>query len=203
MMIQLYLNQIMQVCFARILFRIVVFLKDFLWACIPFLCSCFFQNALVNPKIVAPVKVVIGEKQTPWRAHAGTDAANSSHVGVPTSVGPAKVGQLHIGKTPGDESIETWCIACVHSALEPNSRKFLWQCLRGGISSQYKTNTKSRSKAHARTPPAIQYPERVPVFQACHWHTVHAEQNIAHTNAARSGAIHPHNNEVAAVFLML
>jgi hypothetical protein len=107
MMIQLYLNQNMQVCFARILFRIVVFRKDFLWACIPFLCSCFFQNALVNPKIVAPVKVVIGEKQTPWRAHAGTDAANSSHVGVPTSVGPAKVGQLHIGKTPGDESIET------------------------------------------------------------------------------------------------
>jgi hypothetical protein len=107
MTIQLNLNQNMQVCFARILFRIVVFLKDFSWACIPFLCSCFFQNALVNPKIVAPVKVVIGEKQTPWRAHAGTDAANSSHVGVPTSVGPVKVGQLHLGKTPGNDSIET------------------------------------------------------------------------------------------------
>lgn len=107
MTIQLHLNQNMQVCFARIVFLGVVFFSGFFIGMHSFLRSCFLQNAMVNPKIVAPVKIVVGEKQTPWRTHAGTDEAKSSHVGVPTSVGPVKLGQLNHGKALGNDSIET------------------------------------------------------------------------------------------------
>ena len=57
------------------------------------------QDALINPVVVAPLKAVIGDKQTPWRAHVEGVAPNVGHRIVPTSSAPVKAVPTNRGKS--------------------------------------------------------------------------------------------------------
>lgn len=110
----------------------------------------FLQDALANPVIAAPLKAVIGSKQTPWRAHAETASASAAqeakHRSVPASSRPAKSTSSNVVKTVCHDQINT-PRALVNTATPVASSNKL--------SSQPSTSTVSATSTGIATPQSL------------------------------------------------
>jgi hypothetical protein len=146
--------------------------SPFSWSFV--LALIFYQDALANPAVVAPLKAVIGKKQTPWRTTADAIATNvvqAKHLDIQAPSGPAaKIAPINRSKAVRDDSEETprslisAAMPSTSAAKAHSHRSTTSTPSSGGVATPQSllSTVRSRSPAHSKAGDAVDDPQ-VPV----------------------------------------